>query len=281
MQHLYIELIFIDNFLLDFLLLLLSCRICEKHARALQLCIGASIGGTYSTIALYMPILTAAPCKIVIAALMCLPAGLIPLRVFFRRLLCFYCVAFLFGGILLSLMLEYGIAPFGQAEAGMPFRIVLLGISVLLLLTECLSKRYNPEVRRRYTLQFTLYGQTIQLQAICDTGNTLCDAMGNGVIAIDRYRLQKCISHEAYQKLLDPARAEIPVRRFLCRTAAGNTELYGFMPAQLILSDKRHNYTAKAYLALGDISPGQDVYALLPAGLQLYPLSTSKEAPHV
>ena len=72
MQHLYIELIFIDNFLLDFLLLLLSCRICEKHAHALQLCIGASIGGTYSAIALYMPILTAAPCKIVIAALMSL-----------------------------------------------------------------------------------------------------------------------------------------------------------------------------------------------------------------
>lgn len=104
MKQIYLELVFLDNLLLDFILLFFCCRISEKRVNFVRLLAGAAIGGLYSALALPLPCLTSPWIKFPVAALLCLPLGIRPFRLYLRRLLLFFLVSFLFGGILFAFL---------------------------------------------------------------------------------------------------------------------------------------------------------------------------------
>lgn len=55
MYVVYAELVLLDNWLLDFLLLALSYRVLQRRIKLLRCSIGAIIGGLYSCAALAIP----------------------------------------------------------------------------------------------------------------------------------------------------------------------------------------------------------------------------------
>ncbi len=278
MKQIYLELVFLDNLLLDFILLFFCCRISEKRVNFLRLLAGAAIGGLYSALALPLPWLTSPWIKIPVASLLCLPLGIRPFRLYLRRLLLFFLVSFLLGGILFAFLCTQNGYLIGSAQFPL-LRYLLLGMCLLCVLAEFLARQTYPQPNRRYQLSFRLYGHTIWLQALVDTGNCLQDAGGGGVIVMERNALSKQLSAEELQKLYNPGEAQLPIRTFACSTATGSASLYAFAPEALTLHFHGRSYSIKAYIALGELSLPAPYNALLSPRLRLHPLHFSGHLP--
>ena len=241
MKRIYVELLFLDNFLLDFFLLCCCSRLSERCVRLSRVAAGAAIGGVYGMLAALLPPLRAIVCKLPAAAILCLPLGARPLRLYLRRVGFFLLAGFLLGGILFC------------------------------LLYELLLRQSYPQPQRAYTLCFSLYGRRFCLRAVLDTGNGLCDAGGGSVIVVRRNAILPHLRPEEAEALLDPARSSLPMRSFACATAAGEAILPAFAPENLTLRDGARVYRVKAYLALADLSPASPGEALLGQNLRLHP----------
>ena len=130
MKKVYIELVLLDNFLMDFVILFFAVRLSEKRVQFSRISLGAGIGAVYSAFALGFPLLSGLFIKCMALGLMCLPLGARPFKRYLLRcglaLLC----SFLFGGCIFFAMLALG-APLEGAYLGLPIlRYVLLGVLV-------------------------------------------------------------------------------------------------------------------------------------------------------
>lgn len=267
MKRVYVELLFLDNFLLDFFLLCCCSRLSEQRVRPLRVTAGAAIGGVYSVLAALLPLLCGLAAKLPAAALLCLPLGARPFRLYLRRVGFFLLAGFLLGGVLFCLRCAY------PAAGALPRRLFFAGLCLFCLLYELLLRQAYPRPQRAYALCFSLYGRRFCLRAFLDTGNGLCDAGGGSVIVVRREAVLSRLRPEEAAALLDPARAPLPVCAFPCATAAGESVLPAFAPADLTLRDGTRTYRAKAYLALGELSPAAPGEALLGQNLRLHPVS--------
>lgn len=265
MKRIYVELLFLDNFLLDFFLLCCCSRLSERCVRLSRVAAGAAIGGVYGMLAALLPPLRAIVCKLPAAAILCLPLGARPLRLYLRRVGFFLLAGFLLGGILFSLRCAYPTA------GALPRRLFFAGLCLFCLLYELLLRQSYPQPQRAYTLCFSLYGRRFCLRAVLDTGNGLCDAGGGSVIVVRRNAVLPHLRPEEAETLLDPARSSLPMRSFACATVAGEAILPAFAPEDLTLRDGARVYRVKAYLALADLSPASPGEALLGQNLRLHP----------
>ena len=165
------------------------------------------------------------------AALLCLPLGARPFRLYLRRVGFFLLAGFLLGGVLFCLRCAY------PAAGALPRRLFFAGLCLFCLLYELLLRQAYPRPQRAYALCFSLYGRRFCLRAFLDTGNGLCDAGGGSVIVVRREAVLSRLRPEEAAALLDPARAPLPVCAFPCATAAGEGVLPAFAPADLTLRD--------------------------------------------
>ena len=265
MKRVYVELLFLDNFLLDFFLLCCCSRLSERRVRLSRAAAGAAIGGVYGVLAALFPPLRAVVCKLPAATILCLPLGARPVRLYLRRVGFFLLAGCLLGGVLFALLCAC------PGFGALPRRLFPVGLCLFCLLYELLLRQSYPRRQRPYALCFSLYGRRFCLRAVLDTGNGLCDAGGGSVIVVRRDAGLPHLRPEEAGALLDPARSGLPVRRFACATAAGEADLPAFAPEDLTLRDGARVYRVKAYLALADLSPASPGEALLGQNLRLHP----------
>ncbi len=270
MKQVYFELVFLDNFLLDFILLFFSFRLSEKRVNFKCLFIGAAIGGLYGALSVALPILNTFIAKLFASALLCMPGGLRPFRLYLRRILFFYSISFLFGGILFAFLCTQTGYLVGSVQFPL-LRFILIGLCILCLFIEFWLRQNYPRVNLVYTLSFQLYEHQFCFRAFVDTGNQLRDMGGNGVIIAKRNQIEEQLSIKELEMLYTPLKAPVPVRTFSCNTAIGTASLFAFAPQKIILSDNRRSYSLKAYIALCDFPLPSHCDALLPQNLRLHP----------
>lgn len=207
----YIDSLFLLDFVVDYLLLLLTGKITGSPLVRWRIALAAALGGCYSVLCVItrLPILSHPVFKLAVAVLLVLLAyghcrGLL------RCILIFLALSAAFGGGLyaLELMLE---------------RPLILSVPTILLFSAAaygvLSlvgrklARHGPAQLRKVTV--SLNGRSATLTALVDTGNTLTDPMtGRGVPVAEGNALAALLPPQAdlrcparcFPNLPDPAR---------------------------------------------------------------------------
>jgi len=212
----YIDSLFLLNFVVDYLLLLCAGRLAGETLRRRRLALGAAVGAAYAAAVFFpgMGFLLHPLCKLA-AAVLALLAGYGGSRRLLRVSLCFFTAAAAFGGGIFALELLGGrglTLHNGVFYSAMDLRVILLsaaGCYVLITLVFHRAGRHSAAAAELAPVLLTLEGRKAALTALVDTGNTLTDPVdGRPVMVAEGERLSRLfpqgLAPDA-QALRDPA----------------------------------------------------------------------------
>ena len=187
----YLDELFLLNFVVDYLLLLAAGRLSGEVLRRGWLALGAAIGAAYAAAAVLpgMGFLLHPLCKLGVAVLALL-AGYGKSRRLLRVSLVFFAVSAAGGVFALQLLGGRGLTlQNGIFYSAMDLRLILLsaaGCYVLITLLFQCTARHSGLRRELVPAVLTLEGRRVALTALVDTGNTLTDpATGRPVMVAE------------------------------------------------------------------------------------------------
>ncbi len=212
MKVIYIDSLFLLNFILDYLLLLAAGRICALPLRRLRYALGAALGGAYAVAVVLPPLafLTAAPVKLCAGAAMALIAYGGEGRLL-RCILTFFAVSAAFGGAVWGASMLGGAAPGAGLYLPVDFKVLLLSFAVCYaVLTLIFHRAMHRTQQRICTAAIGFQGRLVTLPALEDTGNSLCDSLtGEQVLVAEAEALCPLFpaAGEVLRSLSDPMAA--------------------------------------------------------------------------
>lgn len=193
MTVVYIDALFLLNFVVDYLLLLCAGRLAGEVLHRGRLALGAALAGAYAA-AVFLPgmgFLLHPLCKLA-AAVLALLIGYGGSRRLLRVTLVFFAVSAAFAGGILALELLGGrglTLENGVFSSAMDLRLILLsaaGCYVVITLLFQRSARHTAARQELVPAVLTLDGRRVALTALVDTGNTLTDpATGRPVMVAE------------------------------------------------------------------------------------------------
>ena len=193
MTVVYIDALFLLNFVVNYLLLLAAGRLAGEVLHRLRLALGAAAGAAYAA-AVFLPgmgFLVHPLCKISAGVLMLL-LGYGGSRRLLRVTLVFFAVSAAFGGGIFALELLGGqglTLKNGVFYSVMDLRLILLsaaGCYVGITLVFQRTARHSAVRGEVLPARLTLEGRSAALRALVDTGNTLTDpATGRPVMVAE------------------------------------------------------------------------------------------------
>jgi stage II sporulation protein GA (sporulation sigma-E factor processing peptidase) len=187
----YIDVLFLLNLTVDYLLLLASARITGEVISRPRLALGALLGGTYAA-AIFLPgwqWLAHPLCKLAAAVLMVL-LGFWKSRKLLRILLVFFCASAALGGVVLALQLlgTGGLTlENGVLYTGFDLRLLLVTAIVCYGALSCIFRRAARHSHRggELTDARLFFGEkSLCLSVLLDTGNTLTEPMNNRPVMV-------------------------------------------------------------------------------------------------
>ncbi len=209
----YLDTLFLLNFLMDYLLLLVTAKVAGEPFRRLRLALGGLVGALFAAV-VFLPgweWLTHPACKLGSAVLMLLAAfggsrHLLRLGLLFFALSCG-----LGGGVLvIGLLSGRGLAFHnGVLSTGMDLKAVMLSAAVCYAVLTLIFRRSGRHVGRELTpAVVSIGGESVLLTALRDTGNTLTDPVtGRPVLVTEGARLRQLLPEELLTELREPAEA--------------------------------------------------------------------------
>lgn len=198
MTVVYLDVLFLLNLVVDYLLLLASARMTGESFSRWKLGLGALLGAIYAG-AIFIPgfsWLSHPACKICAGASMPLIAFGASRRLL-RLTLIFFAVSAALGGVILALQLlgSGGLTlENGVLYTGFDLRLLLVTVIltyVVLSLIFRRTARHGGVRRDLYKAKIMLDGQSVSVTVLLDTGNTLTDPVRNQpVLVVDGGVLQ-------------------------------------------------------------------------------------------
>lgn len=197
MTVIYIDSLFLLNFVVDYLLLLCAGRLAGEVLHRGRLALGAALGAAYVAAVFFpgMGFLLHPLCKLG-AAVLSLLISYGGSRRLLRVSLVFFAAAAAFGGGIFALELLGGrglTLKNGIFYSAMDLKLILLsaaGCYVLLTLVLQRTAKHSAVHRELTPALLTLEGRRVALTALVDTGNTLTDpANGRPVMVAEGERL--------------------------------------------------------------------------------------------
>ena len=258
----YMELVFLDNFFIDWLLLRTTMRLLPGTRRSKKwVWAAAAVGGVYAMLA---PLAAAMLLRNVVVKagvgilLVWIAGGIDTMASFSKRIAVFYGLSVLLGGLILALgnIMGYGNSLLNGAIATQfPLWVVLSFAVAISLGYERIARSVKKHLCMHHhttELELTIKGKTARMPALIDTGNMLDEPIsGLPVIA--------CHS-ELYQKYF----GALPLNDAICipiETVSGVGQVYAIKPdSAYIIGNK-----ARKIIALVGVAPfGNAQAALLP-----------------
>lgn len=243
----YVDVLFVLNFFITYLLLLLTKSLIKFTSKTGRLLIGALIGGVYSLVILLpdLNFFVSLFGKLLVSLLIVASSFDIKrLTVFFKTLACFYFSNMLFLGIILALWLW--IKPKGiVVNNGIPYFSIPAGILLMLALAAyvisiLIIKIYNYTISKKeiYSLTILMGDKQTHLFAFLDSGNKLKEPFSDyPVIIVDKSKID-----------FEPQRI-IPYN-----TVGGEGILQAFKPDKVIISNGKKSVECDSvYIAAGSV----------------------------
>ncbi len=219
MTVIYIDKIFVLNFLVDYLLLITTVRLCGMPLQRVRLILCALVGAAYA-VAVFLP-----GCEILAHPLIRLSSGVLiallaywPLRQRWRVTALFLLISAALGGLVLALGLALGSGTTILSKiyyAQIDWQLLLgsaCGIYILLHLLFRQAGRHGGGELMRICLG--LYGKEKEILALRDTGNTLRDPVrGQPVLVIEQAALRDLWDRETNEILQEDRSSEEKIAR--------------------------------------------------------------------
>lgn len=185
MQVVYVDSLFLINLIINYILLLVTAKICAAHLTRLRLLGGAVLGACYS-VAVVLPLtpFLANPfLKVAVGILMVLAAFGGQARII-RLALVFFAVSVAFGGAVMAASLLGGGGLYGGLLTPVNLRILVIAFVVCYIILTLVFRRAG---RHRgggiVPLKLRHGDREVSMRALVDTGNALTDPLtGRSVI---------------------------------------------------------------------------------------------------
>ena len=202
MEIVYIDSLFLLNFIIDYLLLLATGKICVLPLRRGRMALGAAFGAAYAALAVLLPRFFA------MATVKLLAGAALPLIAFGagrrapRSAAVFFAVSAAFGGAVYAACSLGGISPRTGLYVPVSMRVLLLSFALCYCAFTLVFRRSGRRGERAMrAVTVTLAGRSAGFTALCDTGNELTDPVtGEGVLVAEA---------EALSPLLDGGAAAL------------------------------------------------------------------------
>ncbi|MGN1202124.1 MAG: sigma-E processing peptidase SpoIIGA [Eubacterium sp.] len=252
----YVDVLFVVNFFITYLLLLLTKLLVKANPKTVRLLISSFIGGSYSLVILIdkLHFLITAFGKIIVSVIIVLAAfGFKRASVFIKTLCIFYFSNMILLGVILAIWLIFkpqGIAIHNDiVYFDIPAKVLLFSALAAYLLALLAVKIYNRTVGKNEIYSLTVFkdGKEIHMYAFADTGNKLKEPFSDyPVIVVDSSK----ISFEAERV--------IPFN-----SVGGEGVLKAFKPDRVIISTGKKSFeTDKVYIAVSSVD-SKDFSAIL------------------
>ncbi len=247
MPVVYIDVLFLLNLWIDFLLLSLTARVCRVPVRRGRLVLGAATGALLCLLLFLPPLTVWLSILIRVSGTVLLTVVTFRLyswRLFFKLFTTFSVLSAIFSGVATALW--YTVAPKGFVvvdgvvyyDAPASVLIVFTAVAYLcILLYERLRRRTAPE-NRVYTLTIQENGKQLVCSLLYDSGCTLKEPFsGRPALVIDRSAVQSLLPH-GWTKDVRTAR-DCGMRLIPFETVGGEGVLPAFCPKCMYITDRK------------------------------------------
>ncbi len=258
MHKVYIELVFIDNFSINLLILLLAARLSSLKLRWRRIAFAAAAGGIYACAALiFGGILASLPVKAAAALAMCFMGFWTRGEKRFLKSTCtFWAVSFVLAGAIYACMISFGEPSVisGTIVVRPPVRYILLGLAAGTMLTAILARiRRNIRIREDFCVKLRLKfgGRQICVKTFVDTGNLVKEPLsGCEVIFLDRITAGELLGEKLLLLITTNQYEKTDRLRIVpCSTAAGKEIFYGIEIDEAALCDRETGSRAVVCIA--------------------------------
>jgi stage II sporulation protein GA (sporulation sigma-E factor processing peptidase) len=236
LQKVYIELVFLDNFIVNLLIILLASRLTKTPIKWGRFSMAAALGGIYGCFAVglggWLEMLTV---KIAVGFAMCFIAfwkhgehG------FWKNVCAFWAASFVLAGAVYACMISFGdpASIGGAVIVRPPIRYILLGLFVGAAITDLLARvRRRVLKRESQTVMLKLNHGVRQsaVKAFVDTGNLAQDPLSKqSVIFLSHAAARELLGKTLYTLINGQTATPTDRLRIVpCVTAAGQGVFYG------------------------------------------------------
>ena len=281
MKVVYVDLLFLINFSMDFLCAFLVSKIQFRKLSLVRATLGAALGGAYSVASLFFK---GSPLPEFILHILC--CVLICLVIFSRKgdrlkdlifnSFTYILASALLGGVMtatFSLLNGTNVDFFGTEGYDVPPLIIFI-VGISSLITSCIGGRYlkRRNARRIVELTVSFFDREIKLQALCDSGNLLKDRIsGRPVVVADESVATSLLgnrfkpdSHIFYNLDFEKVRHFVLIPY---ATASGEKTMVALRPQKFTLGLGSSVREVDALIGFAKINCGNDYNAIIPPEL--------------
>lgn len=275
-MYIVLEYLLLENFIINLLILYLTKILTNKDSKNKRIIIGAIISSLYS-LCFFYPILipfTKAPAKFIFSLIIIkISFKYYNLKSFFRQLMSFYIISFIFAGATLGVFFtSFNNSNFWTKTVNLfssfPAKYLFIGILLSVLIVKAVFQYYNLKIiRANYIAQVQiLYKEkSITINALLDTGNSLVQPFSkNKVLVVEYEKLKNILPSEILdlyvasekgdytkcEEILTKLQDEIKLIMIPFKSVGKNGIIYGFKPEGIIIT-YMNEITARQDILIG------------------------------
>ncbi len=235
----YVDILFLINFISDFFLLSLTAVLLRLAPKIMRAIFAASLGAIYSVVAffIYLPLMYSFMAKALVSCFMvAITFGAKNLRSFIKRICVFYLVTIAFAGALYALLFSTSIgSKLGTVISGtslylnLPSYFLMMAAALIYFLFSCAFRAIEKSADKGRFLKYVqvTYGEkSIMLPALYDTGNFLTDPREKQGVIIGEFRALAPLFNDAAN--IESAALLYGFSQIICRGISGEQMLYSF-----------------------------------------------------
>ncbi len=265
MQKIYIEIVFLENFIVDLLILFLASLLTGSKKRWGRFAASASMGGIYACAVFGASGFEVSfPAKAAVSALMCFTAYYAKNeRSFWKNVCAFYITSFVFAGAIYGITYCFGASgSFGGAIAVRPpasYIIIGLGVGAAAAgIFSRVRKRTIERESKTVTINAVYKERAVPLKAFVDTGNMLTEPLsGLGVVFVSTAAAKELLGKDTLDLLNCRGSPLTEKMRIIpAMTAAGPGLFYGIEIDGVTLKGQKKEIKAVVCIARGSLAYG-------------------------
>lgn len=210
--YIYIDVLFIENFIINYIILILTSTFIKRYIQIWRYVLGAFIGSLYSLFVFFpsMKIYYTCAAKFIISLII---VGVVffskKLKIYIRNLVIFYIINILMGGTMFSIFYLNGNA--GYYNNGVmyiynfPLKIFLFGIMGTYIGYNILKKFVRNKKRYNDYISFfvSFDDKQVKIKGLVDSGNFLNDPLSKKPVIVIEYNALRNILPEDIAKIYE------------------------------------------------------------------------------
>lgn len=280
-QEVYVDLYFLINTCMNLLTLMIAATLLHRKVKRFRAWLAAATGGAWAVVALFWGIdgfwgLLCDGAAIFLMSYAVFASKKTPLAGLLKCTAVAVLTSMILGGVMTALYALFNRIdlPLGDTQTESSSVLIFALIAALAGVATVQGGRFlGLSKKTEYvTVTADLFGKTVTLRALVDTGNRLREPIsGRSVIVADKARILEALPASLSQALQSPfaekwlsdAKYATHIRLVPTNTATGKQILPAILPERLTLTEGRETYPADYLIAPASLEEGSDFDAVI------------------